>query len=85
MLRRLCKKLPTYAKKKISSVIKSLKDKLKYWKNKRKSNNSTKRKAWQFQSKVAEVKSQVQSCVDKIIVIIEARKQDVLDAVGNYN
>ena len=64
-------------------MIKSLKDKLKYWKNKRKSNNSTKRKAWQFQSKVAEVKSQVQSCVDKIIVIIEARKQDVFDAVGN--
>ena len=30
-----------------------------------------------------EVKCQVQSCVDKIIVIIEARKQDVFDAVGN--
>ena len=25
----------------------------------------------------------MQSCVDKIIVIIEARKQDVFDAVGN--
>ena len=64
-------------------MIKSLKDKLKYWKNKRKSNNLTKWKAWQFQSKVAEVKSQGQSCVDKIIVIIEARKQDVFDAVDN--
>ena len=30
-----------------------------------------------------EVKCQVQSCVDKIIVIIKARKQDVFDAVGN--
>ena len=30
-----------------------------------------------------EVKCQVQCCVDKIIVIIEARKQDVFDAVGN--
>ena len=30
-----------------------------------------------------EVKCRVQSCVDKIIVIIEARKQDVFDAVGN--
>ena len=29
-----------------------------------------------------EVKCQVQSCVDKIIVFIEARKQDVFDAVG---
>ena len=36
-----------------------------------------------FQSKVAEVKSQVQSCVDQIIAIIEARKQDVFDAVDN--
>ena len=25
----------------------------------------------------------MQCCVDKIIVIIEARKQDVFDAVGN--
>ena len=32
-----------------------------------------------------EVKCQVQSCVDKIIVIIEARKQDVFDAVGNQS
>ena len=30
-----------------------------------------------------EVKCQVQCCVDKIIVIMEARKQDVFDAVGN--
>ena len=30
-----------------------------------------------------EVKCQVQCCVGKIIVIIEARKQDVFDAVGN--
>ena len=29
------------------------------------------------------VKCEVQCCVDKIIVIIEARKQDVFDAVGN--
>ena len=36
-----------------------------------------------FQSKVTEVKSQVQSCVDQIIAIIEARKQDVFDAVDN--
>ena len=30
-----------------------------------------------------EVKCQVQCCVDKIIGIMEARKQDVFDAVGN--
>ena len=36
-----------------------------------------------FQSKVAEVKSQIQSFVDQIIAIIEARKQDVFDAVDN--
>ena len=35
------------------------------------------------QSKVTEVKSQVQSCVDQIIAIIEAKKQDVFDAVDN--
>ena len=56
--------------------------KTKYWKNKRKSNNLTK-KAKQFQSKDRGKMPRVILCIDKIIVIIEARKQDVFDAVGN--
>ena len=67
-------------KKKISSVIKSLKDKVL---EKQKEVEQFNQKSIAFQSKVAEVKSQVQSCVDQIIAIIEARKQDVFDAVDN--
>ena len=67
-------------KKQISSVIKSLKDKVL---EKQKEVEQFNQKSIAFQSKVAEVKSQVQSCVDQIIAIIEERKQDVFDAVDN--
>ena len=67
-------------KTQINSMIRSLKDKV----------LETQKEVEQFnqkriavQSKVTEVKSQVQSCVDQIIAIIEARKQDVFDAVEN--
>ena len=67
-------------KKQISSVIKSLKDKVR---EKRKEVEQFNQTSIAFQSKVAEVKCQVQSCVDQIIAIIEARKQDVFNAVDN--
>ena len=67
-------------KTQISSMIKSLKDKVL---EKQKEVEQFNQKSIAFQSKVAEVKSQVQSCVDQIIAIIEARKQDVFDAVDN--
>ena len=67
-------------KTQISSMIKSLKDKVL---ERQKEVEQLNKKSIAFQSKVAEVKSQVQSCVDQIIAIIEARKQDVFDAVDN--
>ena len=67
-------------KTQINSMIRSLKDKLL---EKQKEVEQFNQKSIAFQSKVAEVKSQVQSCVDQIIAIIEARKQDVFDAVDN--
>ncbi|CAH3038407.1 unnamed protein product [Porites lobata] len=67
-------------KTRISSMTKSLKDKVL---EKQKEVEQFNQKSIAFQSKVAEVKSQVQSCVDQIIAIIEARKQDVFDAVDN--
>ena len=65
-------------KKQISSVIKSLKDKVL---EKQKEVEQFNQKSVAFQTKVAEIKSQVQSCVDQIITIIEERKQDIFDAV----
>ena len=67
-------------KTQISSMIKSLKDKVL---EKQKEVEQFNQKSIAFQTKVTEVKSQVQSCVDQIIAIIEARKQDVFDAVDN--
>ena len=67
-------------KTQISSIIVSLQDKVL---EKQKEVEQFNQKSIAFQSKVAEVKSQVQSCVDQIIAIIEARKQDVFDAVDN--
>ena len=67
-------------KTQINSMIRSLKDKVR---EKQKEVEQFNQKSIAFQSKVAEVKSQVQSCVDQIIAIIEARKQDVFDAVDN--
>ena len=67
-------------KTQISSMIKSLKDKVL---ERQKEVEQLNQKSIAFQSKVAEVKSQVQSCVDQIIAIIEARKQDVFDAVDH--
>ena len=67
-------------KTQINSMIRSLKDKVI---EKQKEVEQFNQESIAFQSKVAEVKSQVQSCVDQIIAIIEARKQDVFDAVDN--
>ena len=67
-------------KTQINSMIRSLKDKVL---EKQKEVEQFNQKSIAFQSKVTEVKSQVQSCVDQIIAIIEARKQDVFDAVDN--
>ena len=67
-------------KTQINSMIRSLKDKVR---EKQKEVDQFNQKSIAFQSKVTEVKSQVQSCVDQIIAIIEARKQDVFDAVDN--
>ena len=62
----------------INSTIKSLKDKAL---EKPKEVEKINQKSAEFQSQVAEVKSQVQSCVDQIIAIIEARKQDVFEKI----
>ena len=67
-------------KTRIRSIVKSLKDKVL---EKQKEVEQFNQKSIAFQSKVTEVKSQVQSFVDQIIAIIEARKQDVFDAVDN--
>ena len=67
-------------KTQINSMVQSLKDKVR---EKQKEVEQFNQKSISFQSQVAEVKSQVQSCVDQIIAIIEARKQDVFDAVDN--
>ena len=65
-------------KTKINSMIKSLKDKVL---EKRKEVKQFNQKSMEVQAKVADVKSQVQTNVDQMIAIIEARKQDVFDAV----
>ena len=71
----------TYARKtKINSMIKSLKDKVL---EKREMVEQFNKKSMEVQAKVADVKSQVQTNVDQMIAIIEARKQDVFDAVDN--
>ena len=65
-------------KTQINSMIRSLKDKVV---EKQREVEQFNQRSIAFKSKVTEVKSQVQSCVDQIIAIIEARKQDVFDAV----
>ena len=67
-------------KTQINSMIKSLKDKVL---EKQKEVEQFNQKSIAFQSKVAEVKNQVQSCVDQIIAIIEAKKQDVFYVIDN--
>ena len=67
-------------KTKINYMIKSLKDKVL---EKRKEVEQFNQKGMEVQAKVADVKSQVQTNVDQMIAIIEARKQDVFDAVDN--
>ena len=59
-------------------MISSLKDKMV---EKRKEVEQLNQKSMEVQAQVADVKSQVQTNVDQIIAIIEARKQDVFDAV----
>ena len=67
-------------KTKINSMIKSLKDKVL---EKRKEVEQFNQKSMEVQGQVADVKSQVQTNVDQMIAIIEARKQDVFDAVDD--
>ena len=67
-------------KTQINSMIRSLKDKLL---EKQQEAEQFNQKSIAFQSKVAEVKSQVRSFVDQIIAIIEARKQDVFAVIDN--
>ena len=67
-------------KTQIKSTIKSLKDKAL---EKRKKVEKMNQKSIELQSQVADVKSQVQSFVDQIIAIIEARKQDVFEVIDN--
>ena len=62
----------------ISSMISSLKDKMV---EKRKGVEQFNQKSMEVQAQVADVKRQVQTNVDQMIAIIEARKQDVFDAV----
>ena len=62
----------------INSMISSLKDKMV---EKRKEVEQFNQKSMEVQAQVADVKSQVQTNVDQMIAIIEARKQDVFDAV----
>ena len=64
----------------INSMISSLKDKMV---EKRKEVKNFNQKSMEVQAQVADVKSQVQTNVDQMIAIIEARKQDVFDAVDN--
>ena len=71
----------TYERKThINSMIRSLKDKVR---KKQKEVEQFNQKSIAFQSKVAEVKSQVQSCVDQILEIIEARKEHAFDVIDN--
>ena len=67
-------------KTQINSMIKSLKDKVL---EKRKEVEQFSQKSREVQAQVADIKSQVQTNVDQIIAIIEARKQDVFDAVDD--
>ena len=67
-------------KTQINYVIKSLKDKAL---EKRKEVEQFNQKEIEVQAKVADVKSQVQTDVDRMTAIIEARKQDVFDVVDN--
>ena len=64
----------------INSMITSLKDKMV---EKRKEVEQLNQKSMEVQAQVADVKSQVQTNVDQMIAIIEARKQDVFDAVDD--
>ena len=64
----------------INSMITSLKDKME---EKRRAIEQFTQKSMEVQAKVADVKSQVQTNVDQMIAIIEARKQDVFDAVDD--
>ena len=62
----------------INSVITSLKDKMV---EKRKEVEQFNQMSMEVQAQVADVKSQVQTNVDQMIAIIEARKQNVFDVV----
>ena len=64
----------------INSMITSLKDKMV---GKRKEVKKFNQKSMEVQAQVADVKSQVQTNVDQMIAIIEARKQKVYEAVDN--
>ena len=67
-------------KTKINSMIKSLKDEVL---EKRREVEQFNQKSMEVQAKVADVKSQVQTNVDQMIAIIEARKRDVFEALDD--
>ena len=67
-------------KTRIHSLIKSLKDNLL---EKQEEVEQFNQKSMEVQAQVADVKGQVQTNVHKMIAIIEARKQDVFEAVDN--
>ena len=64
----------------INYMITSLKDKME---EKRRAIEQFNQKSMEVQAKVADEKSQVQTNVDQLIAIIEARKQDVFDVVDD--
>ena len=67
-------------KKHVNSVIQSLKEKAQ---EKRNEVVKIDQQSNEIQVQVADVKSQVQTSVDKMIAIIEAKKQDIFNAVDN--
>ena len=64
----------------INCMITSLKDKME---EKRREIEQFNQKSMEVQAKVADVKSQAQTNVDQMMAIIEARKQDVFDALDD--
>ena len=76
----LLKEAANAHKTQINYMTKSLKDKAL---EKRKEVEQFNQKSMEVLAHVADVKSQVQTNVDQIIAIVEARKKDVFDAVDN--
>ena len=76
----LLQKAANERKKQVNSVIQSLKEKAQ---EKRNEVGKIDQNSIKVQVQVSDVKSQVQKSVDKMIAIIEAKKQDIFNAVDN--